>query len=189
MVNLSIRLSIISCAVLMLSACGDDGFSDLEIFIEETVEESKKNKGIPELEELGTVDFFYFELDGSRDPFVPAEKMEETVEEELDSPKKITNGIKPDFKRIKEDLESFPLDALKMVGTVKTDQLWGLVRSEEGIQKVKVGNYMGKSHGKIIQISAMEIKLEEIVKEDDELDVWVKKEAKLPLDMGVDEQK
>jgi len=188
-VNLSIRLSIISCAVLMLSACGNDGFSDLELFIEETIEESKKNKGIPSLEEIGKVDFFYFELDGSRDPFIPTEQVEEAVEEELDLPKKIFNGIRPDFSRIKEDLESFPLDALKMVGTVKTDQLWGLVRSEEGIQKVKVGNYMGKNHGKIIQISTMEIKLEEIVKEDDALEIWVKKEAKLPLDIGVDESK
>ncbi len=189
-VNLSIRLSIISCAVLMLSACGNDDFSDLEIFIDETIEESKINKGIPELEAMGIVDFFYFELNDSRDPFVPVEKMEEAVEEEfLDSPKKNYNGLKPDFSRIKEDLESFPLDSLKMVGTVKTDQLWGLVRSEEGIQKVKLGNYMGKNHGKITQISAMEIKLEEIVKEDEESEGWVKKEAKLPLDMGVDDKK
>ena len=104
MVNLSIRLSIISCVVLMLSACGEDGFSDLEVFIEETVEESKENKGIPALEAMGTVDFFYFELGGLRDPFVPAEKMEEDVEEELlGSPKKIYNGLKADFSRIKDD--------------------------------------------------------------------------------------
>jgi type IV pilus assembly protein PilP len=173
----------------MLVACGDKGTSDLEIFIEETIEESKNNKGIPPLEEMGTVDFFYYELGEWRDPFIEMARVEEVIEENIDLPKKITNGIKPDFKRIKEDLESFPLGALQMVGTVKTDQLWGLVRSEEGIQKVKIGNYMGKNHGKIIQISTMEIKLEEIVKENDESEIWLKKEAKLPLDMGVDETK
>ncbi len=188
MVNLLIHLSIL-LTVLMLSACSDEGLSDLEGFIEETIEESKKNIGIPALDEMGTVDFFYFELDGSRDPFVPIVQIDEVIEDEINLPKKMTNGIKPNFKRIKEDLESFPLEALKMVGTVKTDQLWGLVRSEEGIQKVKVGNYMGKNYGKITQISAMEIKLEEIIKEDDASETWVKKEAKLPLDMGIDEKK
>jgi type IV pilus assembly protein PilP len=171
----------------MLSACGDGGMSDLESFIEEVKE--RPGEKIEPLEEISTGDFFYYELGEWRDPFVQAERMDEVIEDNIDLSKKITNGIKPDPKRIKEDLESFPLDALKMVGTVKTDQLWGLIRSEEGIQKVKVGNYMGKNHGKIIQISTMEIKLEEIVKENEELEVWVKKEAKLPLDMGVDEKK
>jgi len=189
MVNLLVRLSIL-LTILVLSACSDkEGLSDLEGFVKETSEESKKNIGIPELEEMGTVDFFYFELDGSRDPFVQIVQIDEVIEDEINLPKKMTNGIKPSFKRIKEDLESFPLEALKMVGTVKTDQLWGLVRSEEGIQKVKVGNYMGKNYGKITQISAMEIKLEEIIKEDDASETWVKKEAKLPLDMGIDEKK
>lgn len=171
----------------MLSACGDDDFPDLKDFVQE-VKEIEGEK-IEPIDAISIGDFFYYELDGSRDPFVQAMRMDEVIEDEvnIDLPKKITNGIKPNFKRIKEDLENFPLDALKMVGTVKTDQLWGLIRSEEGIQKVKVGNYMGKNHGKITQISAMGIKLEEIVKEEEASEIWIKKEVKLPLDMGVDE--
>ena len=183
--SLSIRLTCLS-AFLMLSACGGDDLSDLKSFVQEI--KDIEGEEIEPLEAINTGDFFYYELDGSRDPFIQTEQMDEVMEE-VNLPKKITNGIKPDFSRIKEDLESFPLDSLKMVGTVKTDRLWALVRSDEGIQKVKLGNYIGKNHGKIIQISAMEIKLEEIVKEDEESEIWIKKEAKLPLDMGVDEQK
>ena len=183
--SLSRRLTCLS-AFLILSACGDDDLSDLKQFVKEI--KAIEGEEIEPLEAIKKGDFFYYELDDSRDPFIQVEQIEEVMEV-VDLPKKITNGIKPDFSRIKEDLESFPLDSLKMVGTVKTDQLWALIRSEEGIQKVKLGNYLGKNHGKIIQLSTMEIKLEEIVKEDEESGIWIKKEAKLPLDMGVNEQK
>ncbi len=170
------------CAWLMLSACTDNDFADLENFIQE-VREIPGEK-IEPLEGINDGDFFYFELDGSRDPFVIPEKIEEEVDES-DLISTVNNGVKPDFTRIKEDLESFPLGSLEMVGTVRQGKLWALIRSDEGIQKVTVGNYIGKNHGKIIGISEDGIKLEEILEEDAELKTWVKKETLLPLKMDI----
>lgn len=56
--------------------------------------------------------------------------------------------------RIKEALEAFPLDALQMVGTLESDQIFGLVKDTQGlIHRVGVGNYMGFNDGKIEKIT------------------------------------
>ncbi len=175
----SIRLSII-CTVLMLSACGNEDFSDLDQFIAKV--KAKPKKEIEALPERKTVEPFLFDLDGSRDPFRPVQKVDEELEEEDDE--SVGPGIQPDFDRRKEDLESYPLDALKMVGTVKKDGvLWGLVKSEDGVQRVKEGNYMGTNHGKITKIEEMKIDLMEIVK-DKKPKTWREEAAVLPLETG-----
>lgn len=152
----------LSLVCLVLSACGSDDFSDLE---QKIAEIKAKPKGeIEPLPPVKVTEPFSFDLDGSRDPFKPVEKEESSgTEDEAGG-----TGIKPDPTRVKEDLESYALDTLKMVGTLKDSTLWALVQSSNGtIYRVKVGNYMGLNDGKIIEISASEIKLMEIVPDKD----------------------
>jgi type IV pilus assembly protein PilP len=75
------------------------------------------------------------------------------------------NGIRPDTNRRKEELEAFPIETLKMIGTVKMkSDLWGLVKSaDKTVYRVKAGNYMGQNYGKIVRISPDKIELLEIV--------------------------
>lgn len=142
---------------LALSACGGGDFSDLEQTLAE-IKARPKGK-IDPLPPVKVTEPFSFDLDGSRDPFRSVEKETEAEEENT-----AESGIKPDPTRVKEDLESFALDSLKMVGTLKDSTLWGLVQSSNGtVYRVKVGNYMGTNDGKIIEISNDEIKLMEIV--------------------------
>jgi type IV pilus assembly protein PilP len=141
-----------------LSGCGDNDFTDLE---QKIAEIKAKPKGkIEPLPPAKTTEPFSFQLDGSRDPFKAVEK--DTGDGEGETP---DNGVKPDPTRVKEDLESFSLDSLKMVGTLKdATTLWGLVQSGQGIvYRVKVGNYMGFNDGKITDVSNDEIKLTEII--------------------------
>ncbi|MCK5926223.1 MAG: pilus assembly protein PilP, partial [Methylococcales bacterium] len=112
-------------------------------------------------------------------------EVEEDVMVEINPVKRIPNGIKPDFERVKEDLESFPLESLSMVGSVKIGGIWGLVRFSGGVQKVRVGNYIGQNHGLILEITDISIKIEEIIEE--EKDYWVKKKTELSLRIGSDE--
>lgn len=79
--------------------------------------------------------------------------------------KRIENGIEVDTSRVPEFLEGFPLDSLRMVGTVyRKGQLWGLVKIPDGgIQRVKKGNYLGKNFGIINEITDAKIRLNEIV--------------------------
>jgi type IV pilus assembly protein PilP len=148
----------LSLVYLLLSACSDNDFSDLE---QKIAEIKAKPKGkIDPLPPNKTTEPYSFQLDGSRDPFKPVDKDASDGEGEV-----VDNGVKPDTTRVKEDLESFSLDSLKMVGTLKdATTLWGLVQSSQRIvYRVKVGNYMGFNDGKITDISNDEIKLTEII--------------------------
>jgi len=64
-------------------------------------------------------------------------------------------------------LESYALGQLKMVGTLqrnKNDVLWALITDEQAsVHMVKVGQYMGKNHGQIVDIKIGRIDLIEIV--------------------------
>ena len=63
--------------------------------------------------------------------------------------------LEPDAGRSREPLEDFPLDALKLVGTMSLDwQNWALINAPDGqIYRVVVGSYLGQNTGKIIEIN------------------------------------
>ncbi len=168
---------------LGLQGCNNDDFSDLKKHIRKV--KAKPKQEIAPLPESKPVEPFLFNLDGSRDPFKPTDIPEEE-EEILGDDDVPSNGIKPDLNRRKEELESYPLDTLEMVGTVKTDVLWGLVRSKDGVRRVRVGNYVGGNYGKIMQITEKKIILVEIVA-DKKPNTWYEKDASLPLKMAAEE--
>ena len=173
-----IKIGLLTLVCLAATACVNNDFTDLE---QKLAEIKARPKGqIDPLPPIKPTAPFSFELDGSRDPFKPLNK-------EIASAVEDDNGIKPDPTRVKEDLESHPLDTLKMVGTVKDSVLWGLVVSNDGtIYRVKVGNYMGVNDGKIIEITPNEIKLTEIVSDknpDKEKPHWNEQPASLKLIM------
>lgn len=111
------------------------------------------------LPEVKTVEPFLFSGADLRDPFVPDEKIQEPEDEKVES------GIRPDTTRPKEELESYDLDSLRMVGTVNREGvLWGLIKANDStIHRVRAGNYMGRNHGKIVNIKENSIELVEIV--------------------------
>jgi type IV pilus assembly protein PilP len=177
--NFSTKRLVLTLFCLLLSACGGDDFSDLE---QKIAEIKAKPKGeIDPLSPPKVTEPFTFDLDAPRkDPFQPVEK-----ETDPPQPDGKDTGIKPDPTRVKEDLESYALDTLKMVGTLKDSTLWGLVRAKNGtIYRVKVGNYMGLNDGEIVEILNDEIKLMEIVQEkspDKDKIRWNKQPASLRL--------
>jgi type IV pilus assembly protein PilP len=69
-----------------------------------------------------------------------------------------------DPRRRAEPLESFPLDAMAMVGSfVKAGQQYALVRVDKLLYQVKVGDFMGENKGRITKITETEVSLQEIV--------------------------
>ena len=90
------------------------------------------------------------------------------------------SGVKPDANRPKEPLEAFPLETLRMVGTLSQDkQTFGLVRAGANLFRVKKGNYMGLNFGVITAIDENEIKLKELVQ--DGGGDWVERVSSLQL--------
>ncbi len=156
-VAMSIMKLILVCgSALLLASCGDSRLHDLEEFVAEVeAREPGRIKPLPEVQPIET--FAYISID-RRDPF-------RVMQSEQEQGSVVDSGLAPDETRRKEELEAFPLDSIRMVGTLEQQgTVWGLVRTQEGvIFRVKVGNYMGQNHGQITRISEEGIELTEII--------------------------
>lgn len=150
-------LLVVGC--LLLAGCGDSRREELDQYIGEV--KARKPGRIEPLPEIKQIETFTYVAGNRRNPFRP----EQPRDELLPGSENGTGPI-PDVARRKEELESFSLDSIRMVGTLQdTDGImWGLVRNSDKILfRVKVGNYMGRNHGQITKISESSIELTEIV--------------------------
>lgn len=91
--------------------------------------------------------------------------------------------ITPELNRRKEPLESSPLDAVAMVGSLtKTGQLVALVRVDNLIYQVRAGNYLGQNYGRVTKVTETSLALREIVQ--DAAGEWIERTATLQLTEG-----
>jgi type IV pilus assembly protein PilP len=159
--------SFLAVLLLAISGCSEDT-SDLERWIAET--KLKYQGQVEPLPEIAPYRTFVYDASILSDPFV----IEQYVD---DSP----TGPKPDAGRRKGALEYFPLDTLKMVGTLEQNNImWGLIRDSDGtIHRVQAGNYAGENDGKILTVSETEISISELIP--DGLGGWIDRQASLSL--------
>jgi type IV pilus assembly protein PilP len=145
----------------ILLATGLQGCSqsnqDLRDYIDEI--KSQPTGDIPPIPVIPPYDPFEYP-EHFRDPFDAS-----IVAPDLQPMPQSTSGIRIDKNRAKEYLESFPLDALHMVGTMQQNgSLWALLKTPDGtIQRTRVGNYAGQNYGRITKITDMKVELIEIV--------------------------
>lgn len=157
---------------LALGGCSGD-MDDLDEYIN-TVK-ARPGGRIDPLPEITPYEVFVYSADaaGFRSPFIP------------DSPQSAAgvagNGIKPVSERSREFLEQFPLDTLRMVGTLSQGNIaYGLVQTSDGlIHRVVTGNYMGQNDGRITTINDSEIELIEIIS--DGIGGYVERDAAVGL--------
>lgn len=149
-------ISVLLLATFALGACGGD-MDDLDQYINGI--KARPGGRIDPLPEITPYEVFTYMADteGLRSPFVP------------DSPQSVAGsavgGTRPDPDRSREFLEQFPLDSLRMVGTLILGEThFGLIQTSDGlIHRVVPGNYMGQNDGRIIMVSESEIELIEII--------------------------
>jgi type IV pilus assembly protein PilP len=83
-------------------------------------------------------------------------------------------------KRRKEPLEAYPLDSISMVGSInKLGQPFALLRVDNLLYQVKVGDYMGQNYGRVLRIDETEIVLREVVQ--DAAGEWIERNSTLQL--------
>jgi type IV pilus assembly protein PilP len=119
-------------------------------------EKAKKGAPLQPLPVIKTFETFLYKDQSLRDPFGPsAEEQEQAA----------NSGPHPDQNRPREPLEAFPLDGLKMSGTLGSGgRMEGLVRDPDGVvHRVHVGNYIGQNYGRITAINEDRIELVELV--------------------------
>lgn len=75
------------------------------------------------------------------------------------------SGPRPNIQRPREYLEQFPLDTLKMVGTLRLGgAYYGLLQTRDGlIHRVLPGNHIGQNDGRVTSIGDARIAVIEIV--------------------------
>ena len=118
----------------------------------------------------------------ARDPFQLF--YEKTADQTAEGAKDtgLTEEMEKEIKnRNREELEGFELDSLRMVGTLDDQNTeWGIIRDPVGtVHRVKVGNYMGRNIGKILNIFEDRIELREIIKNPDGR--WEERQASIAL--------
>ncbi|TAH12277.1 MAG: pilus assembly protein PilP [Curvibacter sp.] len=99
-----------------------------------------------------------------------------------DSAQTVSNAalVAPELARRKEPLEAFPLDTMVMVGSiVKGGQPVALVKVDNLLYQVKLGNYLGPNYGRVMKINETEVTLREIVQ--DAVGEWIERAATLSL--------
>lgn len=145
--------------------------------VEQWVKQEKAKKGQPLQPPpvIKTFESFEYTLRApdDRDPFnVPLDKEEEEAK---------TAGPRPDKNRTPEPLEAFPLDGLRMVGTLGSPTApEGLLKDPEGvIRRVKPGDYIGQNYGRITSINESQIELVELVAND--TGGWVERQTTIAL--------
>jgi len=160
------RLVLLS--VLALGACSSE-LDELKQFVRES--EKGLVRKIDPLPAVKPFEPFGYEGFDLPDPFKPRK---------LTIAKDGGGGLQPDLNRRKEPLEGFPLEQLKMVGTLQQGpEMYALVRADKTLYRVKKGNYMGQNFGLITDISDSDIKLKEIVQ--DSAGDWAERQSVLPL--------
>ena len=88
--------------------------------------------------------------------------------------------IDPELARRKEALESFPLDAMSLVGNmVRANQPVALIKIDSLLYQVRTGNYLGQNYGRITKITETAVSLREIVQ--DSSGEWIERTASLQL--------
>ncbi|MES9941625.1 MAG: pilus assembly protein PilP [Candidatus Thiodiazotropha sp. 6PLUC2] len=167
------RLLISSLPMLMIFGCANPNLDELRNYVAD--QKSAPPARIEPLPEIKQIETFLYTEAGRRNPFV------DMSGEQAEATSVAGNGLRPDINRRKEELEGFPLDSIRMVGTLEqTGVAWGLVKTKEGtVHKVKNGNYMGQNHGRIMLITEDRIELNEIVQ--DGSGGYIERQASLAL--------
>ncbi len=167
------------CLASLLTACSQsDGFSDLDKFMADT--RAKPRGHVEPLPEFKAYEAFSYSAADRRAPFeAPIDVQLTMVDEEP------VSDVEPDLDRPREVLENFELKSLVMVGTLQgvEGNLFALIRDGSGgIHRVRAGNYMGQSYGRIVGVSETRIELIEIVPNG--RGGWVERPRSLSLDEG-----
>jgi type IV pilus assembly protein PilP len=155
-------------AVLSLSACSD-GMDQLRQQVAEI--KARPGEAIEPLPEIKPYEAFAYNASSLRSPFVPTSPARNDL----------AAGVRPDVKRPREFLEQFPLDTMRMVGTLQLQgRNYGLLQGKDGlVHRVLPGNFVGQNDGRIVGISSTKVSIIEIVP--DGLGGYIERPAGLAL--------
>lgn len=171
------RCAFAALTSVVLLACGTADDDELRQWMKE-----QRNAAKPKVEELPKPKQFQpavYAQDGSIEPFSP-QKLAQAFRSESTQVTANASLVAPELARRKEALESYPLDSMTMVGSLlRAGKPIALVRLDNLIYQITVGNYLGQNYGRVTKIGETEITLREIVQ--DTTGDWIERAASLQL--------
>lgn len=155
--------------LVLLAGCAQDEYADLRTFMEQAG--AGQQQPLEPLPPVKPQDVVTYEPGDLPDPFKPRSL----------KPGKGGGVFQPDLTRPKGPLEQFPLDGLRMVGTLlKGGQLYALVRTPENtLYRVKKGDFMGQNYGLVVAINDASIEIRETIQ--DGVGDWAEAKATVAL--------
>lgn len=168
-----------ACAALiaLLSGCSSSGQEELQQWMTD-----QRNQTKPQIQPIPEPKKFTpqaYTQEAATDPF-SNQKLTEALKRDSKQVSANAALVAPELARRKEPLESFPLDAMSMVGSlIKQGQPVALIKVDNLLYQVRPGNYLGQNYGKIVKVGETELSLREIVQ--DAGGEWIERVAKLQL--------
>jgi len=163
--------AIVICTLLSLAACdasSDENLSEWMATVRRTAHTSPLTLPAPL-----TMKTFIYEPPGHVDPFDTSK-----ISMLLDISDHA--GVRPDLKRSREPLESYPLDQFRMIGSLgRPGQSVALVEVGKILYQLRKGNHLGQDLGEVITIMDGSIEIEETIQEAN--GTWVKRRVQLSM--------
>jgi type IV pilus assembly protein PilP len=172
----ALLLSLIAAAAL--AGCQTNDHEEIQAWLAEQRANTK-----PRVEPLPEPKKFTPQLYTAQDamePFTPQKLAQALKREQQQGTSQTAQLVAPELSRRKEALESFPLDAMSMVGSLlKQGQPVALVKVDNLLYQVRPGNYLGQNYGKVMKVGENELVLRELVQ--DAAGEWIERTATLQL--------
>ena len=150
---MSPRLQYIYLLCFSLAGCSFGTHDDLHQFMRSAGQDGKMK--IDPLPEVKAIEQFEYKQDDLSDPFMERNLRPASA-----------GGLQPDLDRPRQPLEEFPLDGLRLVGTMKKPRspLRAIVKDPKGIlHTVQIGNRIGQNNGIITAITEDGLEIKELI--------------------------
>ena len=171
---MTLRYGALLLGVALLGGCGDSDEAEINSWMAET--KAKTRVSVDPISEPKTFIPFAYGVRDETDPFDANKLLAELAR----SANAVANLLKPDDTRRKEYLETFPLDAMVMVGTInKAGVAYGLVQIDRAVHQVKKGQRVGQNYGQVVDVAETAINVKEVVQ--DAGGEWIERMTKLEL--------
>ena len=171
------RFALCLFSLQLVAACSSSDVEQLQQWMTE-----QRNQTRPRVARLPEPTKFTpqaYTQEGVVEPF-SNQKLAQVLKRDDAQPAASSALITPELARRKQPLEASPLDAVVMVGSlIRAGQPVALVRVDNLLYQVRVGNYLGQNYGKVTKVSETGISLREIVQ--DAAGEWMQRTATLQL--------
>lgn len=160
-------------ALTGLAGCAGD-LEELQLWTEAKRREAKPN--VSRLDPPKKFDPEPYTSAQEVDPY-SAQKLTVALRQEV---RQLNPLLASELNRRKEPLEAYPLDNMIMVGSfAKGGQPYALLRVDNLLYQVKLGDYLGQNYGRITRIGETDLSLREVVQ--DAAGEWTERISTLQL--------